>query len=100
MTLLDARIPSPPSDLPEENEQIPGLYDPDSGMIACVIIHAAHGIRDRRVNNLFSSRDWFLGVPENMVLMRAPLHEWRRVASMPREERPNLRGGKIGDSPC
>ena len=65
-----------------------GLYSPSKRMVGCVIIAAAYGIRDRRVNNLFDSRDWFVAPVEDTVRITAPLSQWRYIADLPSDERP------------
>lgn len=65
-----------------------GLYSPSLRQVGCDLLAAAFGIGDRRVNNIFDSRDWFVAPVDDMFLMDAPLSQWRFVADLPRDERP------------
>jgi hypothetical protein len=63
-----------------------GLYDPQSGEVACVLINAAFGF-DNRATNAFDAGDWFTAPRDTMVAVEAPLTQWRAVAAMPKDER-------------
>ncbi len=65
-----------------------GLYSPSRGMVGCVLLAAAFGIRDRRVNNIFDTSDWFVAPVDDMFPMNARMSEWRFVAALPRDRRP------------
>lgn len=64
------------------------LYSPSLGQVGCVLLNAAFGIADRRVNRIFSARDWFVSPVDDMFVIEAPLSEWEQVAAMERTARP------------
>jgi hypothetical protein len=73
-----------------QDDVLSALYDPATGMVGCVLLHAAHGIRDRRVNTIFSASEWFVQMSATVVPLRMSLADWRKIAALPRAQRPRL----------
>jgi hypothetical protein len=66
---------------------IRAVYEPETGLIPCVLLQAALG-GDRRATQQFDCRDWNTGYPhDSAVMIEAPLSQWRTVAGMSREDR-------------
>lgn len=71
----------------EEDHVLQGLYSPSLGQVACVIIGAAFGC-DKRITTIFHAEDWFVSPVDDMMMIRAPMSQWKQIADMPRAERP------------
>lgn len=62
------------------------LYNPDTGMIGCVLLQAA--LRgDQQVPHLFDTKDWDLAPKPGQIMLEATMDQWRFVAGLSREER-------------
>lgn len=70
------------------DEPLKGLYSPKLKQVACVLIHAAFGEADRRVNNIFDAKDWFVAPVDDMIMITAPRWQWEVIAEMAPEDRP------------
>lgn len=70
------------------DEPLKGLYSPSLKQVACVLIHAAFGEADRRVNNIFDAQDWFVAPTPDMIMITEPRWQWEKIAEMPRDARP------------
>lgn len=67
-------------------ETLQAIYNPTTGMIACVLIQAAYGA-SQGVANMFPCEDWETGISAKMTRFAATRAEWRKIAAMSREER-------------
>ena len=62
------------------------LYNPDTGMIGCVLLQAAYR-GDQQVSHLFDTSDWELAPVRGQVLLEATMDQWKFLAGLQREER-------------
>lgn len=65
---------------------IRGLYSPGLRKVGCVLIQAIGG--DGRAARCFDASDWFTSLEDDMILVSAPLSQWREIGAMPLEQRP------------
>lgn len=72
----------------EADPLIRGIYSPGLRMVACVLIHAAFGFADRRVNRIFDARDWFINPQDDMIVVAGTIEDWKGLEATPRDERP------------
>lgn len=72
----------------QEDPIIASLYSPSKRQVGCVILNAAVGIADRRVNNIWPAEDWFVAPVDDMFVIQDKLSIWKLLAELPRDQRP------------
>jgi hypothetical protein len=71
-----------------DEPKITVLYNPENGMVGCVLLNALLGDPSyRKVVYMFDARDWQTFPSDGLQRMSATPEQWRKVASMTREER-------------
>ena len=68
------------------DEVIPGVYNPLTGNVGCVILQAGYGCGNE-VSHIFGNDDWELHPVDGQTVMQATREQWEWLASMPRDAR-------------